>query len=598
MRVVGSRDGTRPPRPPRASRYRAGRVSQPEFRIDRLTWVRFRRAVVVLMKSEVGGRARLMAASLFVGLLAINGLNVINSYVGRDFMTSIESREWSRFVQFGLLYVLVFAASTVVAVLQRFAEERLGLLWRKWLTNLMVHSYLSDHVYFRLFGDVGVSNPDQRIAEDIRSFSTTTLSFVLMLSNGAMTAIAFSGVLWSISPTLFGVAIGYAVLGSIITIWIARPLVRLSSHQSDREADFRSDLIHVRENADLVALLRREERLTTRLGRSLDALVDNSKRIISLNRNVGFFSTGYNYLIQIIPALIVAPLYFRGEVEFGVITQSAMAFSALVGAISIVITQFQQISSFAAVVGRLSSLSEAIERIHDTEHNQIEFVDDDDRIAFEGVELHSQEGRPVVHALDLEIPASTRLVLVIGNPLARMALYRTLAGLWSPASGRVARPKGELVIFVTERPYLPPGTLREVLVRLWDQDKVSDQRILAALEAVGAGDVVERIGGLDVEHSCADQLSLGEQQLVALARVLIAAPRFALLDRPSSALTGPERTHMLAVLGLHSISALVFEESGESEIGAAPNAVLTLHDDATWAYAPKPVAAAQAKGTS
>lgn len=573
-------------------------MSETAFRIDRLTWVRFQRAVRTLMTSEVGGRARLMAAALLAGLFASNGLNVINSYVGRDFMTSIESREWSGFVRFGALYLLVFAASTVVAVYQRFAEERLGLLWRKWLTNLMVHSYLADHVYFRIGGHAGVSNPDQRIAEDIRSFSTTTLSFLLMLSNGALTALAFAGVLWSISPVLFGVAIAYATLGSIFTIWLARPLVRLSSQQSDREADFRSDLIHVRENADLVALLHREERLTTRVVRHLDALVENAKRMIALNRRVGFFSTGYNYLIQIIPALIVAPLYFRGEVEFGVITQSAMAFSALVGAISIVITQFQQISSFAAVVGRLSILSEVIDRIHDAPRSPIEILDDDDRIAFRNLDLRANDGRPLVRGLNVEIPASTRLVLVVGNPLARVALYRTLAGLWAHGSGQVARPKGERVIFVTERPYLPPGTLREVLVRLWDQDSVPDERILGALEAVGARSVVDCIGGLDVEHSCGEQLSLGEQQLVALARVLLAGPRFALLDRPSSALTEPERNHMLAVLAVHSISAVVFEETIEAGSGSSPSAVLTLHDDASWTYGPPhdPHALAEAGG--
>jgi putative ATP-binding cassette transporter len=573
-------------------------MSQIGYRIDRLTWVRFRRAVSTLLASEVGGRARLFVASLVLGLLAINVLNVVNSYVGRDFMTSIESRDRSGVIRFGLLYLLVFAASPLVAVLQRFVEERLGLLWRKWLTNLMVHSYLADHVYFRLGGEPGVSNPDQRIAEDIRSFSTTTLSFVLMLSNGALTAIAFSGVLWSISPILFGVAIAYAALGSLFTIWLARPLVRLSSQQSDREADFRSDLIHVRENADLLALLHREERLTTRLVRHLDALVENAKRMIALNRRVGFFSTGYNYLIQIIPVLIVAPLYFRGQVEFGVITQSAMAFSALVGAISIVITQFQQISNFAAVVGRLSVLSEAIDHIHLTPRSPIELMVDDDRIAFHHLDLSAGDGRPLIRDLEIEIPATTRLVLVVGNSLARTALYRTLAGLWPHGSGQVARPKGERTIFVTERPYLPPGTLREVLVRLWDQDLVSDQRILNALEAVGARSVLDCIGGLDVEHSCGEQLSLGEQQLVALARVLLAAPRFALLDRPSSALTESERNHMLAVLAVHSISVVVFENTIESGAGSSPSAVLTLHDDATWTYGPPhdPHALAEAGG--
>src|SRR5262245_60705431 len=334
--------------------------------IDRLRATRFARAVRNFAASEVGGNAKWLFAGLIALLFGISGLNVVNSYVGRDFMTAIEQRSMSAFVRQALLYIGVFALSTVVAVIYRFMEERLRLLWREWLTRTLITTYLEHPTYYRLSdqleADGEIANPDQRIADDVRAFTTTTISFVLLLLNGTLTVLAFSGVLWSISPLLFAVAVSYAGLGSLLTIALGRPLVWLNYNQSDQEANLRAALIHVRTNAESLMLVRYEQQLGARLLRHLDAVVANFRRIIDVNRNLGFFTTGYNYLIQIIPALIVAPLFIRGEAQFGVITQSAIAFGQLIGAFSLIVTQFQSISSFAAVVARLGALAEAIER--------------------------------------------------------------------------------------------------------------------------------------------------------------------------------------------------------------------------------------------
>ena len=276
-------------------------------------------------------------------------------------MTAISHREKAGFVRLAVLYLGVFAAMTAVAVFYRFAEERLGLFWRAWLTGRVTERYLDGRTYFWLKETAEIDNPDQRIAEDMRAFTTTTLAFTLMLLNGALAAVSFSGVLWTISPLLFVVALGYAALGTLMTVLLGRPLVGLNYRQPDREADFRATLNHVRENAESVALSHREGRLKAGLLSRIDELVENFRRITSVNRNLGFFTTGYNYLIQIIPALIVAPRFIRGEVEFGVITQSAMAFAQLLGAFSLIINQFGSISSFAAVVARLSALAGAVE---------------------------------------------------------------------------------------------------------------------------------------------------------------------------------------------------------------------------------------------
>src|SRR6185503_15880387 len=257
---------------------------------------RFARMFRRFAASESGRKARWLFVALLALLVTINGLNVINSYVGRDFMTALERRATSSFIRQALLYVGVFALSTLAIVFLRFTEETLALTWREWLTQWAVRRYLKPPVYHRLsdrlIANGEVANPDQRISEDVRAFTATTLSFLILVLNGTFTIVAFSGVMWSISPLLFLVTIAYAAVGSLLAVAWGRPLVRLNDAQFDREANFRAELIHVRENAESVAIARREDRLESRLLRRLDDLATNFRRIIAVNRNLGLFTTG------------------------------------------------------------------------------------------------------------------------------------------------------------------------------------------------------------------------------------------------------------------------------------------------------------------
>ena len=271
-------------------------------------------------------------------------------------MTSLEQRNVWRFYTLATALAGVFIASTVVEVFARYVEQRLGLLWRDWLTRRFIDRYLAHRAYRRLAEDARIDNPDQRISEDVRTFTATTLSFLILLFNAVVTFIAFAGVLWSISPWLFLTAVVYATGGSVGTVLVGRRLVALNNLQLKKEADFRYALGRVREHAGTVAQLGGEEAEKTRLGGRLGALVANFRGIIDVSRNLGFFTTLYNYLPQIIPALLVAPLFVWGNIPFGTVTQSAMAFSQLLGAFSLIVTQFQDLSSFAAVVARLGAV--------------------------------------------------------------------------------------------------------------------------------------------------------------------------------------------------------------------------------------------------
>jgi len=504
---------------------------------------------------------------LFLMMLALNGLNVLNSFIGRDFISAIEHRNLGRFREYALIYLGVFAASSAVGVMFRFCEESLGLLWRHQLTKHLAEAYLRRRTYYRLEATSCLANPDQRLADDVRAFSTTTLSFTLLIVNGTITAISFSGVLWSISPQLFWVAVGYAIIGSVLTIWVGRPLVRLSFNQSDLEADFRASLIQVRQNAESIALSHREARFNSRIQARLCRLIENFRRTIAINRNLGFFTNFYNYLIQIIPALIIAPYFIAGKVEFGVITQSAMAFATLLGAFSLIVTQFQSISAFSAVISRLTGLSEAIHGPASESTSKIVIDYLPDAIVCDNLTLlAAEDGRVLLDRLHLTIPPATRWLVTSSGAPAKLAMFRALAGMWEHGEGRINRPGLDQILFLPERPYLPSGTLREVLLRTVNQESTTDDTIIAVLEKLHVADIVPRVGGLDLDRDWDGLLSISELHLLSAARILLAQPVFAVLDRPGSSLASDQIAAMLDLLTACGIGTIVLAKNGESHL--------------------------------
>lgn len=567
----------------------------PYLAIDRLTWQRLVGEIKAFAASEIGEQAKILTALLLGLLFVMSGLNVIGSFVGRDFMTAIEHRDKAGFIWQALLWVGVFALSTAVGAFLRFYEERLGLVWREWLTKRLVGLYLARNAYYHLTASGELTNPDQRIAEDVRVFTSSTLSFALMILNSSITVIAFSGVLWAISPLLFVVSVLYAAGGSYFSFLLGRSLAGLNYTQLDKEANFRADLIHVRENADSVALLHREERLKDRLLRRIDELVENFNRIIIVNRTLAGYSIGFNYLVQVIPALVVAPLFISGEAPFGIVAQSAIAFVHLVGAFSLIVTNFTSISTFTAVIARLGSLREAIEHGKLLSANgaqkpsiEVHKCANDDRVAFKGLTLVSpQDGRTLIKKLTASVDVGKRLLISGSNEDAKIALFRATAAMWNNGKGHIYRPEPRQIYFLPERPYLPPGTLRDLLVRTGEENTVSEEHILAILHTLKLDQVIERAGGLDTQHDWHDMFSLSEQQLIAFARLFLAAPRFAFLDRIRTALSPEEVSMILDMLRKQSISYLSLGRSRHGHRDSDDklhdyDAVLELMDDGSW----------------
>jgi len=455
------------------------------------------------------------------------------------------------------------------------------LVWREQLTRQLTDTYLSDRTYYRLLSSPDVANPDQRIADDVRAFTTTTLSFILLFLNGTFTAISFSGVLWSISPFLFCVAVSYATIGSALAIYLGKPLIRLNYNQLDMEANFRSDLIHVRENAELIALAHREGRFKVRLRKRFGALTGNFRRIIRINRNLGFFTTGYNYFIQIIPALIIAPMFIRGHIEFGVITQSSMAFAALLGAFSLIITQFQSISTFTAVTARLYMLSQAMENAHQAKTCPIKLTEGTEGVSYQDVTLESPDhSHVVIKKLNMEILPGERWVVTSQDHSAMIALFRATASIAESGQGSISRPGLDEILFLPERPYLPLGTLREVLLRTGREKVIPNAIIMSVMKKLHIENIVERAHGLDVIQAWEDLLSISEQHMVSVARLLLAEPRIVYLDRPGSSLPESQIASILDLLTAAGIGVVVLAKNGESHLRY--DAQLEIKPDGSW----------------
>jgi vitamin B12/bleomycin/antimicrobial peptide transport system ATP-binding/permease protein len=439
--------------------------------------------------------------------------------------------------------------------------------------------YLADRIYYRMGASRELANPDQRIAEDIRAFTVTTLSFVLMWLNGSFTIIAFSGVLWSISPLLFIVAVLYAACGSYLTIALGHPLVALNYDQLDKEASFRAGLIHVQENAESIMLAHREGRKTVTLLHRLDELVTNFRKIAAVNRNV---TTGYNWLIQIIPALIVAPAFINGTIEFGVITQSAMAFSMLIAAFSLIVIHYQSIASFAAVVARLSSLMDSIEKLQTqtTAGSAIEIIEAEGPLTYEGLTLlASTNGNVLLKDLSISIPFGTRVLVKGSNEAAGVALFRATAGVLIAGGGRIVRPGADNILFLGPAALLAAGhvaadsrTHRARRRNLRRPDLRSASR--AELEKILA-----EANGLDTERDWGT-LSMREQQLLAFIHILLAAPRFAFLDRIGTALGAGQVPKILRILSENSITYIKNSEPNASF--GLYQAILECGEEGRW----------------
>jgi putative ATP-binding cassette transporter len=495
------------------------------------------------------------AIALLAAIISLNlfnvWLNVRFNFWYKDFYNALQQYEWSEFWrQFAIFGVLAFAA-IVTGVYSFYLRGILHIRWRTWLTDHFLRDWLKDQSYYRMQLDqTATDNPDQRIQEDLDRFATTTLALSLGLLSAVVTLLSFLSILWTLSGALtiplsgnvsisipgymVFAALIYAVAGTLLTRWIGRPLVRLNFDQQRFEADFRFSMVRLRENAENVAFYGGEARELDTFQSRFARVIANWWGIIRRRKKLAWFTYGYEQIAIVFPFLVAAPRYFNKVIELGGLIQISQAFRQVQESLSFIISSYTEIAEYQAVVQRLSGFRGRIDEIAAQRQapQPIEIERGGAGVEVEDLDLNLPDGR--VLRPDIALAAGPGSPVLITGPSGsgKSTLLRAIAGLWPFGRGRI-RVTESRALFLPQRPYLPLGTLAETLVYPHARAEFPRDKLAEALRAVGLPHLVDE---LDQDGNWALRLSVGEQQRLAFARVLLARPEIVFLDEATSAL--------------------------------------------------------------
>jgi len=454
------------------------------------------------------------------------------------------------------LFTLAFAVP--VYAFYYYMRDMFANQWRRWLTGRFLDGYLKGRKYYALDADKDIDNPDQRISEDINTFTGRSIHFLLIFIGSIMQLVAFSAVLWSISHLLVGVLALYASIGTVVALYVfGNPLIHLNFWQLRREADFRFSLIRLRENAESIAFYRGEEQERTRINLKLDKAIHNFAKLIKKQRNLNMFQRTFSQLTLVLPGVILASGVLSGELEVGRAIQAAGAFTAVLGAVGVIVDNFESLSRFIAGIGRLHGLSRlvlddaapataaggaaagAVAATAAVDAHPIIERRPGQHLALQSLTLHPpQSDRVLIKELNLSLKPGDALLITGDSGCGKSSLLRAIAGLWQTGSGTIQHPPQEDFFFLPQQPYLQRGTLRSQLIYPSTHASLSDAELLAILEQVHLPRLAGRVGGLDAVQDWDKLLSVGEQQRLAFGRVLVHAPKIVILDEATSALDG------------------------------------------------------------
>lgn len=547
--------------------------------------------------SEDRRAGRLLLAGVILIELSLAAINVMLNRWQNAFYQALQDRAWDAFISQVFVFLLLSGSFVVLAVYQTYLQQWLQIRWRAWMTRRYLDHWLagSNHYRMQLRGDAA-DNPDQRIAEDVKLFSEKGIQIGIRVLGAFVQFVSFVVILWGLSGdaplVLFGyqvsfpgylvwAAVLYAVIGTALTHWVGKPLINLNFMRQRYEADFRVNLVRVRENSEQIALLKGENAEDVRLQHRFSFVVDNWREIMSRTKRLTMLTASYAQASMMFPYLLVGPAYFAGQIQFGALMQTASAFNSVREALSIFVDVYRELAEWRSVVDRLDGFDAAIAQAQAISVApaalEVRWREEAKAVAIGDLLVQLPNGQPLVVAEKLVIQPNGESVLVTGpSGAGKSTLFRTIAGIWPFGIGSIRVPAGARVMVMPQQPYFPAATLAEA-VSFPDAPGTFDTAQLAdVLTAVGLPNLV---GRLEEEAHWNRVLSLGEQQRLAIARALLQKPDFLFLDESTASLEEAAETALYKLLKTRLAGTTLVSIGHRAGLAAFHNRHVTLVRD-------------------
>ena len=523
--------------------------------------------------------------------------NALQQYQAESFWPLI-----GEFTGLAFLYI-------ILAVYAIYLRQMLQIKWRTWMTNRYLDGWMKDQVYYRLqVLRSDTDNPDQRISEDINQFVSLTLQLLIGILKQITTLGAFGVVLWNLSGA-FTVPIGgrefviygymfwfsllYSVLGTIGVHFVGRKLIGLNFDQQRYEADFRFNMMRVRENSESIAFYRGEQPESVGFAERFAKVIKNYWQLMRRTKILNFYVNGYGQLAIIVPLVMAAPQYFAGTMTLGGLMQTSSAFGRVQDALSYFVSVYDTIAQLAAVIRRLSGFTAHMEGASDIKSEVVreQAADDalvvreqaaDDALVVRDFDVKLPDGRVLLSDCNLTIKEGERLLITGASGCGKSTLLRTLAGIWPYGSGEIEIPEKSRILFLPQRPYLPLGSLRRALYYPLSASG-PEENLKDVLRKVGLADFIPRLDDID---DWSRILSLGEQQRLAFARVLLVKPDWVFLDEATSALDEPREQEMYELMRRELPHTGIISVGHRSTLFSQHEEELHLTGDGSWQCRP------------
>lgn len=479
----------------------------------------------------------------------------------------------------------------IIAVYAIYLRQLLQIRWRTWMTKNYLDSWMKNQTYYHL--QSSTDNPDQRISEDIGSFVNVTLQLIVGFLKQIVTLVAFSFVLWELSGEftfevggnefviygyMFWFSLVYSGLGTWLVHKVGRKLIGLEFDQQKYEADFRFSMMRVRENSESIAFYRGESSEMESFTDKFKNVINNFRLLMTKTKHLNFYVNGYAQAAVIVPLILAAPKYFRNEIQLGGLMQTMSAFGRVQDALSFFVDSYATIAGLAAVINRLAGFTEHVEEVQRVESKVAKSTAAELKI--DDLNIFLPTGRKLLKNLSLELDNAKSLLVTGASGCGKSTLLRTLAGIWDYASGKISLPESAKVMFLPQKPYLPLGTLRRALIYpAAEVDAPDDEKLKSVLKIVELENLTDK---LDTADDWSRILSVGEQQRLAFARVLLSNPNYIFLDEATSALDEPRELEMYQMLKKNLPDTTVVSVGHRSTLYQVHDTELKLDGTGDW----------------